>query len=485
MGDGLESFHRTEYSDEELELKLSEISIDDLKYVEKDLLDRDKVSLLFLLYADDQTSVHVTLQNLLVLYRNEFQDSNILEDYGKYNKNWKKPLLEALCIIDARKIIRKWGFNFPALNAYFNPGSSPLISHDINAMVKILYYFCEKMTLGEGGNLILSFDDEFPFFDVSYLEVYLLYWISESKISIDPPNVDILLQYLEIQELKELRSSLSKNVNVYRELTSDPSQYSSSNASEEQDAAINHQIKQKSNFKVEVEEEPSSVVFDRMDAYNVRFTSAGLLLIINQRDFHRSKDPSLQELLPKEELAERTGTDRDTEKLTEVFKQFGYKINLEVNLKHDEIIPKLKQAIKVKKRSLFFDSLIVCVLSHGIEGHFYGSDSIPFKIDRIKEYMLTRKRMLGKPKILLVQACQGNLKQKPVSFVFASLERHLLTLCFPTVCDSTRWPEKCFNSTGLSARYFHGSRIRFFPESRERHLVYSNIMPENQRTWKL
>lgn len=57
-------------------------------------------------------------------------------------------------------------------------------------------------------------------------------------------------------------------------------------------------------------------------------------------------------------------------------------------------------------RSAEFDSFVVCILSHGFDGHVYASDTVAMKIVRI-EQLLADRALLRKPKLLIVQACQG------------------------------------------------------------------------------
>lgn len=78
------------------------------------------------------------------------------------------------------------------------------------------------------------------------------------------------------------------------------------------------------------------------------------------------------------------------------------------NLKHDELIIETVKATQNAKSS---DGLIVCLLSHGQEGIVYGHNSIPVRIKDIKTVMSSQV-LIGKPKILIIQACQGNSLQK-------------------------------------------------------------------------
>lgn len=83
---------------------------------------------------------------------------------------------------------------------------------------------------------------------------------------------------------------------------------------------------------------------------------------------------------------------------------------------------------EVVDQGLHYDSVVVCLLSHGNRGmirksitcasrqynicHYfsgvvYGANSVAVRIQSIQD-ILTSRRLLDKPKILIVQACQGD-----------------------------------------------------------------------------
>lgn len=142
--------------------------------------------------------------------------------------------------------------------------------------------------------------------------------------------------------------------------------------------------------------------------YQIRKSSAGILLIINQRSFHYEPNPEFKEFLPRRRLERRHGTDRDAEVLDDIFRRKGYEIRLKNNRLHTEILNDVRDVIN---ESIKYDSVIVCILSHGYKGVVYGSNSVPVKIEDIEKLILT-DRLIGKPKILIVQACQGEETQR-------------------------------------------------------------------------
>jgi caspase 8 len=142
------------------------------------------------------------------------------------------------------------------------------------------------------------------------------------------------------------------------------------------------------------------------------------VLIINQQSFYRETNPELIQMLPDHDLSERKGTDRDRDALKLLFEDFGYQVSVANNLKHLDI---LKEIEKATRKASLVSGLIVCILSHGFEGIVYGTNSIPVRIKDIKKIMAT-KILLGKSKIFLVQACQGENLQQSVKKVTSKTE---------------------------------------------------------------
>lgn len=98
--------------------------------------------------------------------------------------------------------------------------------------------------------------------------------------------------------------------------------------------------------------------------------------------------------------------------LEEIFRSFDYDVTVKCNLKNNEILAAVAEA--ATRSSDGYDGLIVCMMSHGHEGIVYGHNSIPVRTKDIK-LIMSHQLWLGKPKILLVQACQGNAPQKSIT----------------------------------------------------------------------
>ena len=71
---------------------------------------------------------------------------------------------------------------------------------------------------------------------------------------------------------------------------------------------------------------------------------------------------------------------------------------------HNEIFPSLRQLYDASS----FDCFVLFVLSHGAEGIVYGSDGSSIRIRSLIEAFLPKQcpRLLGKPKLFFIQACQ-------------------------------------------------------------------------------
>ena len=54
------------------------------------------------------------------------------------------------------------------------------------------------------------------------------------------------------------------------------------------------------------------------------------------------------------------------------------------------------------------DSFVCCLMSHGKLGKVYGTDKSEFDVDNIYNYLGECKHLTGKPKMVFIQACQGN-----------------------------------------------------------------------------
>jgi len=54
---------------------------------------------------------------------------------------------------------------------------------------------------------------------------------------------------------------------------------------------------------------------------------------------------------------------------------------------------------------------VLCILSHGERGEVYGTDGKLVKVEELETLLDGRhcKQLVGRPKLLLIQACQGGM----------------------------------------------------------------------------
>ncbi|XP_028130548.1 caspase-8 isoform X2 [Diabrotica virgifera virgifera] len=143
-----------------------------------------------------------------------------------------------------------------------------------------------------------------------------------------------------------------------------------------------------------------------LDRYEIDLNRPGVVLIINQRDFFTEPRDEYHNLLPRngERLEVREGTNKDRDNLINTFIRRGFKnIIVANNLNHIDMLEKIKDTVNKTTNE---SSLFVCILSHGNEGVVYGCNSCHVKVSKIQEIM-SNKNFNQKPKVLILQSCQG------------------------------------------------------------------------------
>ncbi|XP_055374949.1 caspase-8 isoform X2 [Condylostylus longicornis] len=396
--------------------QIQNLHSEDLPYLERDLCFAEKVSLAFLLFGNTKANNLFALQKLLALYMNQNLVSDILFNFTRENKkNWRFCLIEALAIIKAHKVLRKLGVSKYEYEITFLP-YRPETSLSIHPVLKALYFVCENLSQSETQALLCEVRRQIPgnnfnFSDSSFLEIFLLDWMTSSIIEIGEwpddnsgskkPNMKIITNFLKVygkDTLKDILESACKYVSEKNE--------------RKEDARLVNDLRNlsiQSQYCVPTAESSSSyqsgteIDYAEHDIYKLERGNAGFALIINQYEFYEEKDPNLRNLLPESPFKNREGTMKDRDALKETFEKFGYISQAKNNLTHNEILAIIRDYVK---KSIIFDSLIICILSHGLEGVVYGSNSIPVKINDIEEILASSKELYKKPKVLIIQACQ-------------------------------------------------------------------------------
>lgn len=102
------------------------------------------------------------------------------------------------------------------------------------------------------------------------------------------------------------------------------------------------------------------------------------------------------------------GTDVDARNLSTLWKQLGYVVQVEENLKAVEMQEKMNEFAQ-DDRHYQCDSAIVMVLSHGLPGAIVGIDGKIVPVDNLISRIDAKhcRALKNKPKLVIIQACRG------------------------------------------------------------------------------
>lgn len=122
----------------------------------------------------------------------------------------------------------------------------------------------------------------------------------------------------------------------------------------------------------------------------------GLCLIVNNASFEADSG-----------LNNRRGSNVDARNLQTLFTSLRYKVKLVENVRARNLKDVVFKFAKEDHKK--FDSVIVCLLSHGLEGKIYGIDGGLVSIEEIMRMFKgnNTKDLIGKPKLFFIQACRG------------------------------------------------------------------------------
>ncbi|XP_050412463.1 caspase-9 isoform X2 [Patella vulgata] len=130
--------------------------------------------------------------------------------------------------------------------------------------------------------------------------------------------------------------------------------------------------------------------------YQMSAPIRGYVLVINNKTFDNGVET-------------REGTTVDAEAIKILFEQ----LHFHVDIKSDQTVEQMKNTLKEYSEMdhSSFDCFICFILSHGDEDVVIGSDEKTMKWEKIYEYFNGKKckSLAEKPKIFLLQACQGKL----------------------------------------------------------------------------
>ncbi|XP_071103449.1 uncharacterized protein [Haliotis cracherodii] len=145
-----------------------------------------------------------------------------------------------------------------------------------------------------------------------------------------------------------------------------------------------------------------------MPYYRMDRKPRGICIIINNEVFY--KDP---EDRGAREMPNREGTQVDAANLLKTFTELYFDVRQYDNMKSTDMVRVLvNMALNIDHTE--YDSFVCCVLSHGAQGHIYGTDgrlvSITDMTGPFKSVVCPS--LAGKPKLFFIQACQGREKQE-------------------------------------------------------------------------
>lgn len=366
-------------------MESKDILNEDLVFVEEDLQRYELVSVLFVLYGGSKAEWIL----------NKLSDPcsrNFLQDYADHHNNWKTSIVQALTVTRILEIVNNLGISI-------NEAQESLeVSSVINPGLQLLYELCEACNLDVTGKFIAYIKTLCPAaskLQEDYLELYLLCLIASSHIKIGPTLNECEFIFISNYFASNHTSAVDGVLAKF------PTKQSFPDASAVQNGFQT----------MHLSHEPVS----KIGRYLTRKLQ---VLIINQAEFYRDPDAKLQMYLPGYALSTRKGTTRDAEALEALFNSFGYPVTVELNLTHTQII---KSVEKFTKKASVCDGLIVCIMSHGHKGIVYGANSIGVEIKEIQATMAST-RLLSKPKLLFIQACQGDGLQKVTRKLIPKLE---------------------------------------------------------------
>ncbi|XP_050678516.1 caspase-8-like [Leptidea sinapis] len=416
-----------------LDSGLQNINLDTIFKMQNDLEPYDIISLVFLLYEVPETA----LQRLLVYQRSsknvENDNISLLLNWVTHSQNrptWKYELLEALCICRLYRIIKRLGFDVDVVKQHYHPNNI-LITSNVHPGKKLLYRLCENITAENLDKLkksLLSFDIDT--IEYESCELIFLELMSRKLIILPQPH--------NLHENKVDFGCLPEILKRFPELNDYTSYLIDMQDSFDYDNAIGHSntninVTKKSQLVIEKStcEKESNDAFDLLnqlvdenisyefksdnienykDAYSIKNTErVGVCCIINQNEFYPLKQSIENKMITN--LETRHGSTKDKNALEKIMKLLNFEVKSATNLDHKQMFTFIRDVIKdfvIEDDSIF----ILCVLSHGVRGCIFTADSVQVKIEDIQKLLDSDigEKLHGKPKVLIVQACQVDVE---------------------------------------------------------------------------
>ena len=139
---------------------------------------------------------------------------------------------------------------------------------------------------------------------------------------------------------------------------------------------------------------------NKIDVYEMEKTPHGIALIINNEQFS--------------EHDKREGTAIDERNLIHLFRYLNYTVEVHRNLDSAGMWTIMKEM--GRRDHSKYDSFVCCVLSHGKEGHIFGTDSIMVPLNDLSRTLDADEKhcptLCNKPKLFFLQACRSKMKEE-------------------------------------------------------------------------
>ena len=111
--------------------------------------------------------------------------------------------------------------------------------------------------------------------------------------------------------------------------------------------------------------------------------------------------------------ADREGSEKDGDNLRDLFTTLGFRVWVVNDADCEDIRDNFRL---LADKSDHGDCLVVCILSHGLEGQIYGVDGGLVRISEILDILnrgSAKTLLQGKPKLMLIQACRNAVEKTP------------------------------------------------------------------------
>ncbi|CAG9768940.1 unnamed protein product [Ceutorhynchus assimilis] len=392
----------------------NQISLADLTFVEKQLDEYELVSLLYLLYDNNESALQA-IEEMLSPRQIGFNSlAKWVEREGIKDQKWPKKLEEALCIIQNYQVLKNFGHNKNDLQCTYLP-SQIETSYLVNKLRKTLYLTAEKLTSTQTAKFINGMKTEsnfVPNYNENYLELYFLYW---EKENVNFKNIKSVFKTMDLELISEQLSAVlpeePPNIDFADQLENIDLKPSDDRKGTRKDNTVFptgsfegdslHAVTQNSNEKLL-----------QADRYFIDSKNPGIVLIINQEYFYTEPLKEFEHLLHESKdsnkLPNRTGSTMDKNELEKVFSAMNFKVIVEDNLTHKLMLDCIEKYTNLASKT---SSLIICILSHGANGVVFAANSCKVEVSEIQKIM-RHKNLIGKPKVLILQSCQGDECQK-------------------------------------------------------------------------